>query len=381
MEHIIVEDGVLSLPDGAFYECRKLRKVELPSSLRLIGRSAFYRCKGLQEINIPDSVTNIASYAFFLSGICDLTLPDSIQTIGGYAFGFCEDLKMIRFPSNPLLDVGPWVCYQCKSLESVLLPDGVRSIPDYAFLRCRHLTTVYMVDSMVSIGQQAFDHCRSLNEIILLPSRETGNRKTVPRLPKGTIHMPTSLESIGQQAFLACHRLKKVVLPSSLKDLGPSAFGDCSGLTSVKIPPSLNYLGEGAFWGCSHLALVQIYPSRDLFIGSDAFGSCPSLFRTTCSDAKVLHSSHWHAFIKQLNRENANFLHVGLHSNGERKFLRALPTSLWPQILASSATGNLWNSRDKFGRSRCDSRTKNSVIFTLINNNAGEFDRLDGFRL
>ena len=48
----------------AFYECTKLRRVQLPSSLRSIEDEAFGLCEKLEVINLPDSITHIGKGTF-----------------------------------------------------------------------------------------------------------------------------------------------------------------------------------------------------------------------------------------------------------------------------------------------------------------------------
>lgn len=45
---VIIGEGVKSIGDNAFYCCTALEKMELPSSLTLIGKSAFRKCKSLE---------------------------------------------------------------------------------------------------------------------------------------------------------------------------------------------------------------------------------------------------------------------------------------------------------------------------------------------
>jgi len=48
----------------AFEECRGLRQVSFPHSVKYIGYQAFYKCRGLREVVIPSSVEYIGEHAF-----------------------------------------------------------------------------------------------------------------------------------------------------------------------------------------------------------------------------------------------------------------------------------------------------------------------------
>ncbi len=52
------------IPDNAFLGHRGLRKVVLPQGVKRIGRQAFFHCKNLQEISLPSTVTIVEDGAF-----------------------------------------------------------------------------------------------------------------------------------------------------------------------------------------------------------------------------------------------------------------------------------------------------------------------------
>ena len=53
---VVLPEGLKTIGDGAFYECRHLAEIELPNGLKYIGRQAFFYCNGIEYIEIPTSV-------------------------------------------------------------------------------------------------------------------------------------------------------------------------------------------------------------------------------------------------------------------------------------------------------------------------------------
>lgn len=70
----------------------------------------------------------------------------------------------------------------------VVIPEGVTSIGDYAFIGCSSLTEVVIPERVTSIGDYAFADCSSLSGMTL---------------PKGLI-------SIGYEAFCGCSGLEYI---------------------------------------------------------------------------------------------------------------------------------------------------------------------------
>ena len=86
IKKVIIEDGVTSVGNDAFYECTNLASVNIPDSITIIGSGAFSDCTSLTSVNIPDSVTIIEDYAFQHTSLTSVTIPRSVEEIGRDAF-------------------------------------------------------------------------------------------------------------------------------------------------------------------------------------------------------------------------------------------------------------------------------------------------------
>lgn len=61
---VIIPNNITHIGDGAFENCKGLKKVSIPDTVIGIGDRAFYGCESLTSIEIPLSVTNIGQSAF-----------------------------------------------------------------------------------------------------------------------------------------------------------------------------------------------------------------------------------------------------------------------------------------------------------------------------
>jgi len=92
---VVIQDGVTSVGNWAFYMCNGLTAVELPNSLITIGTNAFYGCNAFTSIIIPDNVTTIKESAFHgCEKLQTVEISRSATDIGSFAF-YATNLKSI----------------------------------------------------------------------------------------------------------------------------------------------------------------------------------------------------------------------------------------------------------------------------------------------
>lgn len=91
------------IPDNAFLGHRGLRKVVLPQGVKRIGRQAFFHCKNLQEIALPSTVTIVEDGAF--NGCIALSKFDiSRATLLRVGFAAFEGVPSAHLP-QPTFDL------------------------------------------------------------------------------------------------------------------------------------------------------------------------------------------------------------------------------------------------------------------------------------
>ena len=128
-------------PSPANQKKDSVKKVVIKDGVTSIGNFAFYNCKSLTSITIPDSVTSIELAAFNnCNNLTSITIPDSVTSIGDSAFELCNKLSSITL-SNNITSIGNWAFHGCP-LTSITIPDSVTSIGDNAFYACSSLKTI-----------------------------------------------------------------------------------------------------------------------------------------------------------------------------------------------------------------------------------------------
>ena len=177
-------------------------------------------------------------------------IPNSVKSIGDEAFSWCQSLQRITIP-NSVTSIGDYAFSSCESLQSVTILNSVTKIGDFAFDSCESLQSVTIPNSVTSIGDDAFRRCLSLQSITI-PSSVTYIGDEAFRCCKSLqrITIPNSVTSIGVEAFSGCESLQSITIPNSVTSIGDYAFSDCTSLQSIAIPNSVISIGDGAFSGC-----------------------------------------------------------------------------------------------------------------------------------
>ena len=277
-----VKEGTRIICNSAFWNCRSLSEIVIPSSVTSIGDFAFSGCDSLSEIVIPSSVTSIGDWAFFrCSSLKYISIPKSVVCLNGNPFAYwngkLECLSPYYIYEDDVLfnkDKSKIISFRNQNIKSYVIPSSVTSIGDSAFYGCRSLSEIVIPSSVTSIGKGAFSYCRSLSEIVI-PSSVTsiGDFAFSGCDSLSEIVIPSSVTSIGKGAFSYCRSLSEIVIPSSVTSIGDSAFSYCDSLSEIVIPSSVISIGKGVFSYCGSLSEIVI-PFSVTSIGDSAFYDC-----------------------------------------------------------------------------------------------------------
>jgi hypothetical protein len=101
----------------------------------------------------------------------------------------------------------------CSSLTSIVIPNSITSIEEYAFYGCSKLTSITIPNGVASIERRTFYSCNSLTGVTI----------------------PNSVTSIKEEAFSGCRSLTSVTIPNSISSIERRGFGGCTSLTTVKV--------------------------------------------------------------------------------------------------------------------------------------------------
>ncbi|HCT91633.1 MAG TPA: hypothetical protein DF613_09700, partial [Lachnospiraceae bacterium] len=271
---------VTAIAKYAFSESR-IRSVTLNENMISIGAGAFYQCKDLEQVKMADSITTIGEMAFFeCPNLYSIRIPGGVKEIGYDAFKNCERLSYVTIETG-VQTISHCVFSGCSSLEEIAIPDSVTSIGARAFENCTKLKKVDMPDQVTVIGTDK-EVCDKAHWGPLA-SYDPNAYKNASKNEGGTfqgcsalteIHLPKNLETIHINTFKDCSALKTITIPGSVKTIEEYAFQGCRGLLELTISDGVDKIDIYAFKDCTSLTKVEI-PDSVTAMGSSREVSMP----------------------------------------------------------------------------------------------------------
>jgi hypothetical protein len=203
----VIENGVMTIGNGAFRGCFTLRSVTIPNSVVSIGDAAFNGCFDLNSVTISNGVRSIGHHAF-VEYLDSVTIPSSVMFIGNNAFKLAVSITVVD--NNP----------KYSSIDGVLFNKDKTRLVQYPASK---KDTMYIIpNSVTTIGHGAFS--------------STGLKYVI---------IPDSVTSIEDEAFLYGDSLTSITIPSSVTSIGSEAFGNSNIISFIclnPVPPQVNNL-------------------------------------------------------------------------------------------------------------------------------------------
>lgn len=264
--NIVVEDGVTTIGDYAFFGYINCESFSVPDTVEYIGRYAF-SWTGIKNMDLPANLKEIAECGFSETRVnVPLVIPDGTEIIGKWAFyANCFD-ESITIPKSVFfihetafansLDLHHFIveqeneyyvsvdgilynkemtvmmnCPIYNETEDLVIPDTVVRIGDWALGQNYFIKTVTIPASVKEVGESCFNHLYVLEKYIvddkntifqavddILYSADGKTLYSYPDLKEGeSFGVPSGIETIEDCAFSGCHYLKNLYIPDSVK--------------------------------------------------------------------------------------------------------------------------------------------------------------------
>lgn len=353
LEDVTIPYSVDKIGEGAFSHCNSFKNIIIPANVKSMYAGSYYRLSeygNFENITIEDSETPLvledgSGYVLFsptenlylgrditlanpnnnpifhttdailgdkvtevndgmFGSIEKITLGKNIKRIGNNSFVMTK-IKSIDIPASTE-EIGTNAFYECDSLNTVILHEGLKIIGENAFTYCDTLKSLTIPASVESIGESFMPYARmtdltfrdsdtplklsmyatEIDKLYIGRNIDGAFTKAVhvsfgdkvtyipaDMFSTGIIETVTfgeNVERIGERAFKQS-RITSVEIPAKVKYIENSTFDQCTQLKSVTLHEGLDSIGAAAFYDN---ALTEItLPASLKKIKDSAFGS------------------------------------------------------------------------------------------------------------
>lgn len=300
VKHIILSDGISSLPEGFLQNNQYIRSVRWPSSCTIIPEGCFRSCYELREVKNLKNVKAIGAFAFASSGVSSFDLSDTeIENVGENAFAG-SFIRSISWPSKctyipkhcfsdsklkEINNISNIECIKKGAFDSCYLigeldlnSAKIKDIESFAFNCCSYLESVIWPSDCESIPPSCFYSTR-LSNISNIEHVEFIGAKALASSAIKTLDLSSNkVEEVGLGAFEGCYDLEEIIWSENCETIPPLCFSHCSKLSSIKNTKSVKYIQNFAFErsGFSSLNFQEDFPNLE-FIGRSSFAESVAL--------------------------------------------------------------------------------------------------------
>ena len=347
---IVIPTETTWINGGQYHGYKKLKKVEIPSTVDTIGFSAFSDCTSLEKVKLNEGLRQIHENAFQnCTSLNSISIPSTVVELD-HPFNGCTNLVSIDLSKNTNFIYQDGIVYnKDKTKLACYLPgykgkeieilSSVNAIPEGAFEQAPFetitLTLPDNIENTYQIAKCKVKHLTVKGKSTVIPQSFCRDNKELE-----DVVLPQSIKKIFWSAFAGCTSLKVIDFSKTIiQEIGDGAFFSCTSLEKVLLPESLLKFGEHLFSDCSKLESITL-PSKLISIPEETFSGCTSLKEVAFSTS--VKSIEEYAFDKCINLKQITFA----GSKNQFKKIAYNKTSLPPNLESVKCKDGVLSAKD-----------------------------------
>ncbi len=344
LNEIIIEDGVTSIGDYAFYGVYGAENVSLPASITTIGDRAFNSThneltdvyysstqENWNKVSIGsnnEQLTSATLHTATVSGTCG----DNLDWVL-YDTGRLEIIGNGAMTSWTAPNKIPWYDYRTE-INEIIIGEGVTSVGKFAFTSCTAQKSVSIPESVTSIEASAFGNSRNITDVHYASDKSDWDKITVGgtnnalthavfsfgrvrlvasgwlgEFEEWELHTDGELYMVGEDGMsnlssaehYPWHEYRDKITSFTIEsypddmymemsNIGNHSLEGCVNLKTVNFNSRVTRIGNSAFEGCTSLESIVI-PDSVTEIGDRAFYGCTALDELTMPVSAKIYGS------------------------------------------------------------------------------------------
>lgn len=238
----------------------KVRNIIIGDGVTNIGDEMFTSFKNLEDIRISSTVSDIGFGFIADTNVSAITISE------GNTYFKVEDGILFNKDKTIL------VCYPPNGRASYVIPNGVTTIREDAFICNLKIQTLEISSTVSAIEMGAFTYTPNLYNIKVSSNNQHfsdingvlfNKDKTIliyypNKVAVKKYIVPDGVVKIENGAFAIENDVEELILPDSLKNI-EEEFEGCTKLKKITIPKNVISMSEDIFIGCGSIEEIYVY--------------------------------------------------------------------------------------------------------------------------
>lgn len=207
----------------------------------------------------------------YIGNAAIVNIPDGVKSIGQYAFKDKTRITEISFPEGVEI-IEAHAFERCINVTNLIFPDSLKTIGDNAFMRCYNLSFIAFNDGIESIGEESFSFCGKLKvarfgkRISSIPSSAFNDCDKLAIIDVDDENNSFStldgiLYSKDKKNIIRCPEgcgSDLITVFETVESIAPWCFSKCLNLVDVVLPKHLKKVGAFAFNDCRNIISLTL---------------------------------------------------------------------------------------------------------------------------
>ena len=188
---IYIPDSVKYIGSFIFVYCSNVCDIRMPIEVESIGNSLFWHCNNLTQITMPIGTKKIKNEFWNCRKLRNIQIPENVESIAYDAFCntlyenngkwendiFEYDNRLLKVANkhkdkfvipDRLTVIGEKAFWWCENITEIVISKSVTRIENCAFINCKALTKIIIPENVKWLGRAVFDGCDALMSVTIL---------------------------------------------------------------------------------------------------------------------------------------------------------------------------------------------------------------------
>lgn len=262
---VIIGENVTVIPERFIMNCG-ISDIEFPEGITTMNQGTLWDCANLKTIIIPSTVTNFGIDAISNCENLETVYYNAIDAEAGYYNGVISncgnDAEEMSIIFGEKVNATPSsFLYNC-GVKSVVFPEGMTLIRDYAISECQRLETITIPSTITKFSDNyvcdcVFAKCNNLKTVNYNAKNATGYLVTLFYSIQSdfSINFGEGIKEIPEEFMYNCG-ITSISFPEGITTINENCLVNCDSLEYVTVPTTVTTIRYNFVANCENIDTI-----------------------------------------------------------------------------------------------------------------------------